>query len=90
MGNIVARLQVLPGGIIIGHIVPSSHPANDTGVELEAGMVYEAFINYSGNLDLCKKGKADYQMPSDGTCGMSLDRFLVEAQGNHCTYGGGK
>lgn len=85
--NMLARIQILPGGIIIGHVIPQNHPANKTGTELEECRVYEINAMGSGELRVGKIGIADFQMP-DPRWGM--DKFLVLACGNHLTVNGGK
>lgn len=82
MKRMLGRLQVLPDGIIIGHIVPSE----DFPEKLKAGEVYEVSINNFGPVSFEPVGEADYKMPNNP---VSVDRFLVEAGGYHLTVNGG-
>lgn len=83
MNNMLARFQVLPDGIIIGHVVPTDHPANATGTDLEVGKVYEVNLQ-EFSITVGKIGTADYRMQE--MC--SVDNFLVRARGKHLTVDG--
>jgi hypothetical protein len=84
-----ARIQVMPGGIIIGHIVPESHPANGVQ-ELQQDHVYELRIESTfGTTSYIDIGEADFKVSNVDSSGCSVDRFIATSGGNHLTVNGG-
>lgn len=73
------RLQVLPNGLVIGHVFPDA-----LGNGVEAGDVLQIDRNVFDVNTVWNVGKADHPMNPM----MSLDRFLVEAKGHHLTVKG--
>lgn len=84
-----ARIQVMPGGIIIGHIVPESHPANGVQ-ELQQDHVYELRVDRTfGTTTYVDLGEADFKVSDIDPRGCGTDLFLATAGGNHLTVDGG-
>lgn len=73
------RIQVLPHGLVIGHIFPDA-----LGNGIEPGDVLQIDANVLDTKTVFKVGKADFPMNEM----MGIDRFLVEAKGHHLTVGG--
>jgi len=85
MHRMLARFQVLPGGIIVGCVVPKEYTG--AHAELQEGTVYEVNGTDDMTWTIGPIGKADFTMPATP---FSMDQFLVKAHGNHLTVGGGK
>lgn len=84
-----ARIQVLPGGIIIGHIVPESHPANGVQ-ELLEDHVYELRVDRTfKTASYGDIGEADVKMFDIAQNGCGLDQFIALASGKHLTVNDG-
>ncbi len=89
MTGIVMRIQVLPHGLIIGHVIPKEHPMNNT-MDLEPNHVYELQVNtWAGTEMFTDIGEADVKMfdIQEGGCG--LDKFIALAGGKHLTVNDG-
>lgn len=85
-----ARIQVMPGGIIIGHIVPASHPANGVH-ELQQDHVYELRIDRTfGTTTYVDIGEADFKVSDIDPTGCGVDRFIATSGGRHLTINDGE
>lgn len=73
------RIQVLPNGLVVGHIFPDA-----IGNGIEPGDVLQIDMNVFDIKTVFKVGKADFPMDQM----MGIDRFLVEAKGQHLTVKG--
>lgn len=86
---ITARIQVMPGGIIIGHIVPEAHSANGVQ-ELQEDHVYELRVDSTFKtttyVDL---GEADFKVSEIDPLGCGVDRFIATSSGRHLTVDNG-
>ncbi|AFC21871.1 hypothetical protein GAP32_418 [Cronobacter phage vB_CsaM_GAP32] len=85
------RIQIMPGGIVIGHVIPSDHPANNGVIELIENHVYE--LRGESTFDTTSFhdiGEADVKMFDIESGGCSLDKFIALAGGKHLTVNNGK
>lgn len=90
MIGIAMRIQVLPSGIIIGHVIPKEHPMNNT-IDLKTDHVYELQVNTVNNTEMFTDiGEADVKMFDIEASGCGLDKFIVLAGGKHLTVNNGK
>ncbi|AQW88959.1 hypothetical protein pEaSNUABM50_00439 [Erwinia phage pEa_SNUABM_50] len=90
MDGIAMRIQVLPNGLIIGHVVPKEHPANRC-YNLEPNHVYELQIDLTyGNDKLKNIGEADFKTSDVDPRGCSIDHLIAVSSGRHLTVNDGK
>lgn len=88
--GMTARIQVLPNGLIVGHVVPVEHPANGT-VDLEENKVYELQVDpIFGTQTFVHVGEADFKVSDVEPGGCSIDKFIAESGGKHLTVRNGK
>jgi hypothetical protein len=86
---ITARIQVMPGGIIIGHIVPKCFSANGVQ-ELQENHVYELRVDRTfGTTTYVDLGEADFKVSEIDPRGCGVDRFIATSGGKHLTVDGG-
>lgn len=87
--SMTARIQIMPGGIIIGHIVPKSHSANGVQ-ELNENHVYELQVERTfGTTTYVDLGEADFTVAEIDPRGCSVDRFIATSGGKHLTVKNG-
>lgn len=85
------RIQILPGGIIIGHVVPPEHPANNGVIELTENHVYELRAESTfGTTSFHDIGEADVKMFDIQPGGCGVDKFIALCGGKHLTVNDGK
>lgn len=87
MHRMLARFQVLPGGLIIGCLVPKEYIGSSS--QMQEGTVYEVNVGDDLTWTIGPVGKADLTMPEESGK-YSVDKFIVKSNGNHLTVGGGK
>lgn len=88
--GIAMRIQILPSGIIIGHVVPEEHPANGH-ITMKTDHVYELQFELTyGREELRDIGEADVKMFDIEPGGCGLDKFIALAGGKHLTVNNGK
>lgn len=83
--GIAMRIQILPNGLIVGHVVPESHPANGH-FTMKENHVYELQFELAyGREQLRDIGEADVKMFDIEATGCGLDKFIALAGGKHLT-----
>jgi len=89
MNSMVMRLHVMPGGIVVGHIVPKEHPANGS-IELKENCVYELNVDNTFDTQTFREvGSADFTTATIGKeRGCSVDQFIARSHGNHLVVNG--
>lgn len=89
MNSMVMRLHVMPGGIVIGHVVPKDHPVNGH-IELKENHVYELNVDSTFDTQTFREvGSADFTLSTIGKeNGCSVDQFIARSHGHHLVVNG--